>query len=473
MSAPNATAHPGRPGPAVAAPDGGERRRLVMAVLALSVPAGVLAGAGLGGVAAIAVPVAVGCLLGLLGEVPLFLVILTAISGVGFYWVDAGFTIAGQGINLSGLHWGLVLVTSATLVLRRRPRTLPRPIVLYGAYLAVALLALLWTSAPFEGVKQWLLFLLPALVAWIVLSRVERPAEVRFILAGYWVAFAVAVAVAVGFWIETPSRGGQWTALTGGVGDRTLAIFLLPILALALGGLRHQSFSYLWMVGSVLLVGLATLSRTALAVMLVLLLLATTGMGRTSRLVVLGLSVMLAVGALNVEAFRGRFGGGDLRMTELAVEGEGTRAAFSVGGLDLSGRGWMWLQVGQHALERPLLGHGTGSATTYIRTLPRSPVEHPHNDYLRVFHDQGVVGLLAILLFGGGAALYFWRLHREATTPLAKQLALASYLATAAYGMIAFTDNPLVYASFFTQNVFMLYALAVVARRLERGEAGA
>lgn len=441
-------------------------RRLAGPVLALAIPAGLLAGVGAGGVVAVAVPVLVACILGLIGEVPLFLVILTAVSGVGFYWVEGGVTVAGQAINLSGLHWGLVVATAGVLVLRRPPRRLPPPVALYGIFLAIAALALLWTSAPFEGLKQLLLYLLPALVAGVVLTRVHRVGEIRLIEGGYWLAFGVALTAAAGFTLMAWARG-EWLGLVGGMGNRTLAIFALPMMALALGSVRHRSPAYLWAVAAVFLVGVATLSRTAVLILVILPLLATTGMRRAPRLLVLGLSLLVALGAMRVEAFRERFGQGRISLTEVTVEGKGTDAALSVGGLNLSGRGWLWLQVWQHATERPILGHGTGSATVFTRDLPRSPAAHPHNEYLRVLHDQGLVGLVAILAFGFGSALHFRRLHRRATTSRTRQLALAAYLATAAYGMIAVTDNPLVYASFFTQNVFILFALAEVSRRLD------
>lgn len=443
----------------------------LVAVLVLGIPAGVLAGLGLGGVAVVAVPLALGCALGLLGEVPLFLFIVTAVSGVGFHWADAGVSVAGQDINLSGLHWGLILATSGALLLRRFPRPLPRPLALYAGYLAVALLTLLWTPALFEGAKQWLMFLLPALVAGVVLAHVRREDEVALILAGYWLALVVAVVVAVAMPL-TGTQGGL-PGFAGALGARTLAIFLLPLMALALGSARYRSPAYLWAVAAIAVVGLATLSRTAVGVMLVLPLLAMHGMRWPPRLAVLGLAVILGLGALQIEAFRERFGRGQVRVTAPTVTGEGTAATLAVGGLNLSGRGWIWLQVGRHALQRPVLGHGTGSASAYVSGLPRSPVAHPHNEYLRVLHDQGAVGLLVILAFGGATALYFRRLHRTASTARVRQLALASYLATAAYAMIAVTDNPLVYTTFFTQNVFVLYALALARERFDSARAGA
>ncbi|MBW3552582.1 MAG: O-antigen ligase family protein [Gemmatimonadetes bacterium] len=401
-----------------------------------------------------------GCVLGLLGEVPLFLLITMTVSGVGFSWADAGLSIAGRNINVSGLHWGLLAITAGILLLRKRPVGVPRPLLLYGVYLAVAAVAVLYSPDLFEGFKQLLLMTLPLLIALVVLAYIRTPAEIGLVLDAYWVALLVAVATAVGMWVAGEASEG----LGGGVGTRTFAIFLLPMMALALASARHRSGGFAWVTLGIAGVAVATLSRTAVLVMLVLPLFATRGTRPLARVAMLGLAAVVALAALNFGAFRERFGEGRLRVSQVEVHGEGADATITVGSVNLSGRGWIWLQVGRHALERPFFGHGTGSSTVYLEALPRSPASHPHNEYLRVFHDQGALGLLAILVFGAAALLHFGRLHHRVADRRTKRLALASYLATLAYGAMAVTDNPLVYATFFTQNVFVLYALTEVAR---------
>lgn len=455
--------------PAAARGDGStpwlpRHRSGVLLLLGLALPAGMLSGLGYGGAVAVGVPALIACVAGLLGEAMLFLAITTAISGIGFYWLEGGIQLAGQGINISGLYWGLLLATSAALLLRRRPERLPRPLVLYGIFLLLSVAGLLWTPSFFEGVRHLGLYLLPALMAGVVLAYVRRESDARWLLGAYWLAFLLAVAVALGMSIRRWSMG-EGGGLTGGVGERTLAIFLLPLMALALASARHRSRWFFWVTAAVALAGFATLSRTAVFVMLILPLLASLGVPLLKRLAVVWVTVVLAVGALQFEAFRERFGTGELRVTEVGVQGAGRDAALSAGRLNLSGRGWIWLHVGRHAVERPVFGHGTGSATAYMTELPGAREVHPHNDYLRAFHDLGAIGLTAVLVFGLGTMWYFRRTYLEARTPLTRELALASYLATAAYGMIAVTDNPVLYATFFTQNVFVLYALTEVAAR--------
>ncbi|HUG40854.1 MAG TPA: O-antigen ligase family protein [Longimicrobiales bacterium] len=441
----------------------------VLLAIGLGAPAGVLAGFGLGPFALAAIPILVGCVLGLLGEVPLFLLITMAASGVGFYWAEAGLLIAGRAINLSGLHWGLLGITAGILLLRKRPTGVPRPLILYGVYLAVAAVAVAWAPDRFEGIKQLILATLPLLMALVVLAYLTTRAELRLVVDAYWVALVVAVATAIGMWIA----GHRSEGLGGGVGTRTFAIFLLPLMALALASVRHRSGGFVWVALAIVGVAVATLSRTAVLVMLLLPLFATRGLRPPVRLAMLGLAVVLGVSALNLGAFRARFGEGRVQVSQVGVEGEGASAALTVGSVNLTGRGWIWVQVWRRAVRSPVIGHGTGSSTVYLAGLPRSPAAHPHNDYLRVFHDQGAIGLLAILAFGGAALLHFGGMHRRAEDRPTKRLALASYLATLAYGAMAVTDNPLIYATFFTQNVFVLYALTEVARRVAADETGA
>lgn len=441
----------------------------VPAMIAVGLTAGALAGVGLGGAVAVAVPALIAWGLAAVGEVRLFLAITIAISGIGFYWLEGGLDVGGQGINVSGMYWGVLLLLSTGLLLARRPARLPRPFRLYALFVALSAAGIAWAPSLFEGLRHFGLYLLPALMGAVVLAYARDTRDVRFLVGAFWVATALAIIVAIGMSVARWSAGVSG-GLTSGVGERTLAIFLLPMLALALAGARHGSRWLIWVAVAIGLVGLGTLSRMAVAVMLAMAFFAGLGLRPITRLAVLALLAALGYGALQLEAFRERFGTGNASVAEVEVEGTGRHAALAAGSMNLSGRGYIWLQVGQHAIERPVLGHGTGSASFFMRDLPATHVDHPHNDYLRAFHDAGAIGLITVLAFGLGTWWYFRRLYLQARTRLAKELALASYLGTAGFGMIALTDNPAIYATFFTQNLFILFALTEIALGEERRE---
>jgi hypothetical protein len=119
-----------------------------------------------------------------------------------------------------------------------------------------------------------------------------------------------------------------------------------------------------------------------------------------------------------------------------------------VGGvsINVSGRDDVWSVVWQSAMTSPWVGQGAGSAETEILEHAFK-VSHPHNEYLRIFHDFGLVGVL--LWFWGffvllGRTFLAWRRadrvgDGDAYVHLAAWLGLISL----ALGMI--TDNSLRY----------------------------
>src|SRR5690606_5772672 len=113
-------------------------------------------------------------------------------------------------------------------------------------------------------------------------------------------------------------------------------------------------------------------------------------------------AALLAALVFSFEPLRERFITGERfrpsRSETALVTGEGRSAQLNVSGVSLSGRGLLWLQTWRHAMQAPLTGHGTGSAEVYLGTELQTVTAQPHNDYLRVFHDSGIIGLVTLLV---------------------------------------------------------------------------
>ena len=59
----------------------------------------------------------------------------------------------------------------------------------------------------------------------------------------------------------------------------------------------------------------------------------------------------------------------------------------------------MWAATIESARHHPLVGQGLGSSQDLIERL--FGLAHPHNDYLRLWHDLGLVGLLLLVSVTG------------------------------------------------------------------------
>lgn len=116
--------------------------------------------------------------------------------------------------------------------------------------------------------------------------------------------------------------------------------------------------------------------------------------------------------------------------------------------INQSDRPKFWSVVIASAGESPLIGKGIGSSQT-VMSERFSSVSHPHNDYLRVWHDLGLIG---IALFLAALVAWVWTLGREWALPVeaAEQhsgmLRLAGLLALVALIIPMITDNAVIYA---------------------------
>ncbi len=103
----------------------------------------------------------------------------------------------------------------------------------------------------------------------------------------------------------------------------------------------------------------------------------------------------------------------------------------------------------------PWIGHGVGSADDLINRVYSTAVGHPHNDYLRLLHDYGLLGTC---LWGIGYALLLmrtWRAWHVSTVTKREgrthdssselRIHAAAFLALVGVAIAMITDNAIVY----------------------------
>jgi O-antigen ligase len=121
--------------------------------------------------------------------------------------------------------------------------------------------------------------------------------------------------------------------------------------------------------------------------------------------------------------------------------------ALQVGGLEIStqGRAMLWKLLLSLSSDNWLLGQGIGSSgrliAEYLPAGQSDSIGHPHNEYLRLYVEFGIVGLA---LFVVGYLALVWRIFRSAKRT-DHPLHWAAFLALVGIGLSAITDNPFVY----------------------------
>jgi O-antigen ligase len=118
-----------------------------------------------------------------------------------------------------------------------------------------------------------------------------------------------------------------------------------------------------------------------------------------------------------------------------------------VGGyqLNANGRTQLWSETLAQFETSPWVGHGAGSSEEFLAALGGG--SHPHNDYLRLLSDYGLVGTtfwaLGIVLLV--AALYREWVRRDANADRRARFQLWALLSLAGVLATMIADNPLVY----------------------------
>jgi O-antigen ligase len=390
-----------------------------------------------------------------------FVIVTSALSGLLRVFDSLRFGVGG--VSLSGLRWAFVFsLATGLLLINIRAARIPRVLVPLAILVAWAAVRFALTPLGTPGAKDVIFYALPVVLGVYTLFVVNStrgaaaPKIETALLSSVAIPIAVYVVLIVIGLVEFTETGPR-----GLVGPRAVALYLLIVLALALAKVRHAGSSNERTAAvAITIVALATilltLSRTASVVALGLVVVSRANPQLPTRLVLRGIGIVVITVLLiwNVPAFRER---SFHRVEEGLIE--------SVGHFNTMGRASMWPIVFGNALLSPVIGQAPGSARlALVRLRPRGDEEehHPHNEYIQVFHDLGIIGLAMLLWAWTALVRRMWRSWSSATTSGNHRRAkwnLAGVLAAGVILLTSITDNTLHY-SFVMGPAFMIMMTA-------------
>lgn len=382
---------------------------------------------------------------------PLLLSSLADIPG----YVDIGPVTLMGFLTLLYLYLGLI----ALICSRWNARPLWRFLVPYTGFLATAGLGWAFGAAAAEGLQNLAVYVaFPVFVALGYLQALRRP-ERLFRLLGktmsvyWWTTLPLVAMNLLFFGFGSGIVGSNWSLGPRSVAFVALFPFSWYLARWRSGHKRALIAALVWLV-----VIFVSLSRTALVIAILLLMLIqfrATWRGWV-RFVVAGTA---AVGAFlfalgRFEPLSSRFFQGDtsLRLFGIPING--------------SGRVAIWSRTLQSISEAPVFGQGTGSVEQMLRAT-FGGISHPHNDYLRLWHDVGAVGLTLFLLAVVAIVLPIakaWLSNRRGDSP-DSTLVATGFLTAVGFLAGMFTDNVLVYAFYVCPACGLLGAALATAHR--------
>jgi O-antigen ligase len=360
------------------------------------------------------------------------------------------------GLNYTGPLWLAALavgmaVLAAELALRHP--AVPFPLKAWLPWLLLLFASLAW-SHPLgrDHIQAALQTSMPLLVAMISSVFVRTPAAYAVLVRGFGAALAVMAAfVAV-------ELTGLFSAAGIPLESRSLSLTLVVVSAVYLSLLpeRPRAAACVWLIS--LCITVVTGSRMAMVALLALPILYPLHRRAWHRWGIVALLLLMAAGLFFTPTIQSRFFGEDQASAEGLMDPE------AIG----TGRFEAWPLILEEAWRRPWLGSGVGASAIFVPTVwPR--MAHPHNDYLRVFLELGVVGL-AIFLLTLAWQLFdirrrIVRIPRDPQTRRyvydpAQSAWVAAWLGLCAFLLTACTDNPLIYNIWFMNPLFAVIGAA-------------
>ena len=351
------------------------------------------------------------------------------------------------GFNLLTAIWFLVLSVTPMLALLQL-RT-PHPVFLaMGPWLISLVLSLLLIEGaphrfnlqfPLQLAMPWLLGLAVSSIR-IPEHHIRRVVDVQLLaIPGLWLL--VAGAFALGGFSPSGWRGhAVYCALASAIGlsyvfrNRTLACS-----------------SWLACVAFAAITG----SRMATLTILVMGIIVAVFVSRWTLVITPVAAALLAVFALSIPQFRERM----VNNPENARTITETLEAVQERGLRTSGRSVAWPLIFKKAMERPWLGHGAGEIIDYVPEVWPG-MTHPHNGLLRIFYEQGLLGLTSFVV---GFTIVTLRsfLGILQGNGLSQQCHTIAFLGFIGLALLAMTDNILLYSSRYGNHLLLFFGLAL------------
>lgn len=381
----------------------------------------------------------------------------------GLVWIVLGFTLLAVGVsgrfmgfNMSGIAWVVPLMFAA-VILVRRIHLVSFPIIIWIPWVAL-LICYLIVSDPMHldprvnPLQRTIQLICPLVIGMAASTYRLSPNEIEAIL-GVLRKFSYILFFLATFGSLSLILAGLPTGLAAQVMTAcVLAVLFITRYLVA----RHVRD--LWVYIMMATLSVISVTRTVIAVMLLMLPMSFAPIGLFRRLLILFVGIGVSVWIFYLPQVQSKMffsGHGDI-----------TDISFDNPDFETSGRSYMWRIAYSIAGQSPLFGHGTGGAETLSYKLAN--LAYLHNDWLVTYFDYGILGVLVFFALNLLMMIHCYRSAKKSLNKSTNILFLAGAATFIPFMLIMFTDNIMVYASFFGNLQYLIIGLAYGAYRNER-----
>jgi len=345
--------------------------------------------------------------------------------------IDAG-AASGQAVETVAIVLLAVLVCLTGISVP--PGAAGRALGCVALFVIWTVISFTWGSVSTQGLQN--VFVYVAAVLFMAIGATiahHRGAAAHEIVSR---AFWVAAAIGLGLYAISVAIAGPGTDKI--ISPRPFGLMGVVLVAwFVSGGLIGRRWSY-WVVGFAVALTLLSLSRSALAAEFALVALARFNL-RNFRGWIIAAGAIVATLAVALSAvffyapLHHRFFHGDTQQV----------GSFSI---NVTGRDALWSANWGWFKEKPLIGFGAGASDRMTEALPGRGAGHPHNDYLRILVDYGLVGFVLWMSAYLALLRLTWKRWQavRGTRVYAEQIHAAAFLVLIGIGIAMIVDNPLI-----------------------------
>jgi hypothetical protein len=361
------------------------------------------------------------------------------------------------GYNLSGLAW-VIPFALALLVLARNLSMVTFPVVLWLPWVLLLFIHLFLVDGSqidprVIPLQRTLQLLSPLVVGMAVSTWRPNVGDLRAFLAtcrrlSYMLLLIVLLKTGV-------LLTGVLPSVTGLAAEAIAVTLLCSLYATSYILTRSKNDLILWVF--LACIPFIAVTRTAIAAALLTFPLSfAPPFALTRRILALALVVLVGLAIFNTERVQ----------KKMFYSGHGTLEDINSSNRDFAtyGRKFMWEKMEAAAMDEKWTGHGTGMGETFVYRITRK-LAYPHNDWLLIFFDYGYLGLALYILCLMRTILHGFFKARQESVLETRVLFFTGISAFVPFTIMMFTDNVMVYASYFGNLQFIVLGLAYGARR--------
>lgn len=360
--------------------------------------------------------------------------------------------VKGQllGFNVSGISWMVPLVVSAFMIVARMSK-ITFPIKLWLPWVLLLLIQLVlvdpalldYRVSPLQRTAQVLTPLLVGLA-----MSTYRPSSGGLLKFAQALRFFAYLEIA-GLFILFGDNLGR-------LASETMTILLLCVF-FANRYLLFKEMKDIWLWIVLVSIPVLAVTRTVIVSGLLSFPLAFSPMSLARRLIFCTFVAVAGVGIFQLPQMQ----------EKMFYSGKGSLSDVGTGeDFATSGRYFIWAALYDEAQRKHWTGHGTGAAETATYSI--TPVGYPHNDWLLTYYDYGVLGIVIYSFCLLATMWHGFSTQKKVHDKNIRLLLLTGVSAFVPYMIVMYTDNIMVYASFFGMLHYTFLGLGYGALQAEQ-----